>query len=99
MLSVGYLNRVPDPEDGRQAKLSITAAGRALHNDIAKTLIARQEEVLRGTRSSGEIRAAAPSAETCTPHSHVELLVWIMLELGLFLMPATLPDRPLGRCA
>lgn len=46
MLSVGYLNRVPDPADGRQAKLSITPAGRALHDDIAKTLIERQEEVL-----------------------------------------------------
>lgn len=46
MLSVGYLNRVPDPADGRQAKLSITPAGRALHDDIAKTLIEREEEVL-----------------------------------------------------
>ena len=46
MLSVGYLNRVPDPDDGRQAKLSITPSGRALHDAIAKTLVTRQEEVL-----------------------------------------------------
>ncbi|OED42572.1 hypothetical protein AB833_06070 [Chromatiales bacterium (ex Bugula neritina AB1)] len=47
MLSVGYLNRVPDPQDGRQARLSITPAGRALHDAIAKTLVTRQEEVLQ----------------------------------------------------
>ena len=46
MLSVGYLNRVPDPDDGRQAKLSITPSGRALHDAIAKTLVTRQEEVM-----------------------------------------------------
>jgi DNA-binding MarR family transcriptional regulator len=46
MLSEGYLNRVPDPDDGRQARLSITPTGRALHNNIATALKARQEEVL-----------------------------------------------------
>jgi DNA-binding MarR family transcriptional regulator len=46
MLAVGYLNRVPDPTDGRQSKLSITPTGRKLHEQIAQTLVAREAEVL-----------------------------------------------------
>jgi len=46
LLSVGYLNRVPDPQDSRQAKLSITPAGRVLHKQIARTLVARETELL-----------------------------------------------------
>ena len=48
MLAEGYLDRAPDPADGRQAVLCITPAGRALHERIVGTLVARQEEVLGG---------------------------------------------------
>ena len=47
MLSIGFLDRVPDPEDGRQAKLSITPAGRAMHEQIAQTLVDREAELLQ----------------------------------------------------
>ena len=53
MLSVGYISRVPDPEDGRQANLTITDAGRKLHDLIAADMVASQEEVL-GSLSSTE---------------------------------------------
>lgn len=46
MISVGYVNRVPDPKDGRQAKLSITETGRKLHRQIARTLVQREAEIL-----------------------------------------------------
>ncbi len=46
MLDEGYLERRPHPDDGRQALLSITPAGRALHEKIAARLTERQEEVL-----------------------------------------------------
>lgn len=46
MLAEGYIERVPDPDDGRQARLTITPAGRALHEKIAEYLRRRQEEVL-----------------------------------------------------
>lgn len=47
MLSVGYLDRVPDPDDGRQAVLTITAEGRALHEKIVTYLLDREAEVLK----------------------------------------------------
>ena len=46
MLAEGYLERSPDPNDGRQARLSITPAGRELHEKIAGRLAERQEEIL-----------------------------------------------------
>ena len=46
MLDEGYLTRTPDPNDGRQALLSITPAGQAIHEQIAGRLADRQEEVL-----------------------------------------------------
>ncbi len=46
MLAEGYIERVPDPDDGRQARLTITTTGRALHEKIAEYLRRRQEEVL-----------------------------------------------------
>lgn len=48
MLADGYLDRAPDPDDGRQAWLRITPRGRALHDKIADYLHARQEAVLGG---------------------------------------------------
>ena len=46
MLKEGYLNRVPDPDDGRQSKLTITAKGRVIHNKIAEYIRIAQEDVL-----------------------------------------------------
>ena len=48
MLAEGYIERAPDPDDGRQARLTIKPAGRALHEKIAEYLRRRQEEVLGG---------------------------------------------------
>ena len=46
MLAVGHLARDPDPMDARQARLSITETGRALHQQIAERIRLHQEEVL-----------------------------------------------------
>ena len=46
MLAEGYLDRAPDPLDGRQARLRITASGRKLHDKISGYLSRRQDEVL-----------------------------------------------------
>ena len=46
MLAVGHLARDPDPTDARQARLSITETGRALHRQIAERIHVYQEEVL-----------------------------------------------------
>ena len=46
MLAEGHIQRVPDPDDGRQARLSITPSGRALHDKIAASMVDRQERVL-----------------------------------------------------
>ena len=46
MLAEGYIERTPDPGDGRQARLTITSAGRALHERIVGIFLRRQEEVL-----------------------------------------------------
>ena len=46
MLDENYIERVPDPDDGRQAHLTITPAGRTLHEQIAEVLRLRQEHVL-----------------------------------------------------
>lgn len=52
MLAEGYLERADDPDDGRQAVLTITDAGRALHTKVAARLRDRQEEVLAPLSSS-----------------------------------------------
>lgn len=48
MLAEGYLDRAPDPEDGRQSHLRITPAGRKMHGRISTYLTRRQDEVLAG---------------------------------------------------
>ena len=48
MLKEGFIERAPDPDDARQARLTITLAGRALHVKIAECLRLRQEKVLGG---------------------------------------------------
>jgi len=46
MLADGYVDRAPDPSDGRQARLKLKPKGRTLHKKIAARLAERQEEVL-----------------------------------------------------
>ena len=46
MLAEGYLDRSPDPSDGRQARLALNPRGRRLHERIAARLVKRQEEIL-----------------------------------------------------
>ncbi len=46
MLKEGYLTRVPDPDDKRQAKLAITDAGRAMHDQVATYLVEKETEIL-----------------------------------------------------
>ena len=46
MVAEGYIERTPDIKDGRQARLKITQAGRALHLKAAEKLKSRQDLVL-----------------------------------------------------
>jgi len=46
MLKEGFIERAPDPDDARQAKLTITATGRELHKKIADYVKSRQDIVL-----------------------------------------------------
>ena len=46
MLSEGYLDRTPDPDDGRQAMLTITPKGRKLHERIVQGFVARENKLL-----------------------------------------------------
>ncbi|MEM7068239.1 MAG: MarR family transcriptional regulator [Pseudomonadota bacterium] len=46
MLQEKYLDRVPDPLDGRQAKLTITKKGKKLHEEVVKYLLERERLVL-----------------------------------------------------
>ena len=43
MLSEGYIDRAPDPKDARQARLTITDKGRALHNQVVERMLAREK--------------------------------------------------------
>jgi len=46
MLDEGYIDRAPDPSDGRQSKLTITAKGRAMQTRIEQILSEQEEEVV-----------------------------------------------------
>jgi DNA-binding MarR family transcriptional regulator len=46
MLAVGHIERAPDPDDGRQACLTITSSGKALHHKISNSVRSRQDDVL-----------------------------------------------------
>ncbi|MEL6467509.1 MAG: MarR family transcriptional regulator [Pseudomonadota bacterium] len=46
MLNEGFIDRAPDPDDGRQSRLCITDAGRELHVRISTYLARRQDEVM-----------------------------------------------------
>jgi len=45
MLDLGFLRRVPDPSDARQAKLQITNQGKIMHKKISEYLVAREAEI------------------------------------------------------
>ena len=47
MLDLGFLKRVPDPDDARQAKLQITLEGKIMHQKIAAYLVDREAEIFR----------------------------------------------------
>ena len=51
MLRDGYLTRSPDPDDGRQAILRITAKGRRLHTRIVPKFVARETAALSALNS------------------------------------------------
>lgn len=46
MLAEGYLDRAQDPDDGRQAKLTLTEKGRKLHEQVAACLVRREAELM-----------------------------------------------------
>ncbi len=46
MLVEGYIERAPDPDDGRRSKLTITSSGRKLHKKVAKHMSIQQENIL-----------------------------------------------------
>ena len=52
MLADGYLTRSPDPDDGRQALLRITPAGRSLHKMIVSRFVTRESALLGGLNDS-----------------------------------------------
>lgn len=68
LLDEGYLDRAPDPDDGRQSRLRITPPGRALHGHVAEYLRRRQDEVLGNLTTderatlSGLLKKAAQTA-------------------------------------
>ena len=45
MLDLGFLKRVPDPADARQAKLQITRKGKIMHQKISAYLVDREAEI------------------------------------------------------
>ncbi|WP_416897354.1 MAG: MarR family winged helix-turn-helix transcriptional regulator [Minwuia sp.] len=45
MLEDGYIARAPDPDDGRQARLTVSGKGRALVEAVTPLFEARQEEL------------------------------------------------------
>ena len=51
-LAAGLIERAPDPDDARQARLRVTPEGRAMHERGAARMRARQEEVLAGLTAS-----------------------------------------------
>lgn len=46
MLDEGYIDRAPDPDDGRQSQLTITDKGRQMQQRIEQILLQRESEVI-----------------------------------------------------
>ena len=45
MLDLGFLKRIPDPSDARQAKLQITNEGEIMHKKVSEYLVAREAKI------------------------------------------------------
>ena len=45
MLDLGFLKRIPDPTDARQAKLQITNEGEIMHKKVSEYLVAREAKI------------------------------------------------------
>jgi DNA-binding MarR family transcriptional regulator len=56
LVEMGRVTRITDPDDGRIARLSLTAKGRAIHDEIAP-LALDMERVLLGALTAGECTA------------------------------------------
>ncbi len=54
----GYVSRAAHPDDGRAVVLTVTGAGRRLHDRIRRDLVAEQESLLEDFEP--EVRKAAP---------------------------------------
>ena len=46
MLKEGFIERAPDPDDGRQSKLTITPIGREMHSQVASYVQTQHDKVL-----------------------------------------------------
>ena len=66
----GWVERTPDPDDGRAARVSATAAGRALHARLRRERSALVEEWLTGLDpdDAGRVAAALPLLEGLADH-------------------------------
>jgi DNA-binding MarR family transcriptional regulator len=66
----GWVERAPDPDDGRAALVSATAAGRALHARLRRERSALVEEWLSGLDpdDAGRVLAALPLLEGLADH-------------------------------
>jgi DNA-binding MarR family transcriptional regulator len=66
----GWVERAPDPDDGRAALVSATAAGRALHARLRRERSALVEEWLTGLANddAGRLVAALPLLEGLADH-------------------------------
>jgi DNA-binding MarR family transcriptional regulator len=66
----GWVERAPDPDDGRASRVSATAAGRALHARLRRERSALVEEWLRGLADdeAGRLAAALPLLEGLAAH-------------------------------
>lgn len=52
MAEAGWVERLPDPDDGRGALLRLTSAGRALHAELVPVVLAREALLLEALSAS-----------------------------------------------
>jgi len=68
MLDERFIDRAPDPDDGRQSRLRITDAGRELHLRISSYLARRQDEVM-GVLTTKERKTLAQLLKKAALHA------------------------------
>ena len=68
MLDEGYIDRAPDPDDGRQARLTITPKGRDMQARI-EAILKRHEDEVYGILTEAEHQALAGLLDKLTRHS------------------------------